>query len=73
MRDNRPSNELSREELRERIIKNARRIYAECSQVIRDGESWADNRPEFEPIDFEWARVFRANAAKTLEQFVEEP
>lgn len=70
-RDNRPPEELTPDELRARIVRQSRKIVRECDQVIADCESWADNRPDEEPLDFEWARVWRAQAAGVLRQLGE--
>jgi hypothetical protein len=47
---------LHKEALR-RIRRRLRRIVAHARETIAIGESWADNRPEERPLDFEWARI----------------
>jgi hypothetical protein len=69
--DDRPPEELTREELRARIVRDCRKIARECAEVIAVGESWAANRPECEPIDFEWARLWKAQAERALKQLGE--
>jgi hypothetical protein len=68
-RDRRPPNQLTREELRARIIRRARRLLRNCDQAIIDGESWAENRPDCPPIDLEDFRVCRKVAIDLLKQF----
>ncbi len=38
-----------------------------CRQMIAAGESWADNRPEEQPIDIEWFRTTLATAERALQ------
>lgn len=73
MRDRRPPEELTPDELKARMIQNARSLYREAEEVIAVGEWWANNRTDCEPIDFEWARLVRANALKVLNHFGVKP
>ena len=54
------------------LIASARRrtegILREANQVIVDAESWADNRPDEEPLDVEDLYVIRDAARKCLER-----
>lgn len=72
-RDDRPPDQLTPVELRERLIRNARRVYRECNQCVVDGEAWMALHPTDDPLDLEWFKVNRASALKVLEHFYEVP
>jgi hypothetical protein len=71
--DNRPPHELTRAELRARFIRRARKILRDAEEAIAVGEWWAENRTDCAPLDFEWARLHRADALQLLAQLGVEP
>lgn len=70
-RDNRPPEELTPDELKGRIIRNARRVYRECNQCVVDGEYWMRLNPAEGPLDLEWFKVQASRAAQVLRHFGE--
>lgn len=75
-RDKRPSQDLTKEELRARIVWRARKVARECEQAIRDGEYWMalpHNLAAGHVLDLEGFRVDRAKALDLLRQLGETP
>ena len=63
---------LSREELRQRIIKRCRKVVRDCEQTIRDGEYWQNlphNRQTGQVLDLEHFRAMRNWALRTIQEF----
>jgi hypothetical protein len=73
MRDKRPPEELTEYELRERLIRQARKIVRECELDINTVEYWMRHHPDEEPIDIEPFRVYRAYGMSILKHFGEQP
>ena len=71
MRDNRPPDQLTPDELRARIVRNSRKVLRECRQAVLDGEYWMRINPEEKPVDLEWFKIQAANARGILEQLNE--
>lgn len=54
------------ERVNRRLRKSIQRMLTECEQAIRDVDSWADNRPNDQPLDAEWFKVQAAGCRKAL-------
>ena len=66
---------LSKDAIRRRIIRRAKKVLGECEQSIRDGEYWQSlpqNKGQAHKIDLEWFRVERARMLKLLKDMGEE-
>lgn len=72
-RDKRPPEQLTKDELRDRIVRRAKHVFRECEQAIIDGEYWngLPHNQQHTPMDLEGFRVDRALALKVLGEFGE--
>lgn len=68
MAKRRPPSELTPYELRERMIREGRRIVGDCEQAIRDAEYWNSINPNETPMDVEDFRIHRAQVLSVLRQ-----
>ena len=55
--DKRPPEELTREELRARMIARAKWTIAACEEIVASVQAWNDAHPECRPFDCEPERV----------------
>lgn len=70
-RDRRPASQLTKDELKARILRRAKHVFRECEQAIIDGEYW-NGLPHNQchtPVDLEGFRVNRAWALGVLKEF----
>lgn len=54
------------EKAKRRLRKKLTAMLAECEQMIRDCQWWAQNRPECPPMDHEWFVVQAAGIRRSL-------